>query len=468
MQRQKLPGDAEGPADVRAPVQRALWPATWRLQRERYQVWPALLAAALAAAASPVQAVEYGPFTLTGFAKVEWVRGSNQCSDCAVFPLENKQRQWADALRYGSVYGTQDRTVTLFQPYLGARFDLGGGFRLTGQLSQRWRDGKEDVPGFLYERHVAVAHEDYGRLALGAMTSRSWGLANYPYGTQLGVAEAWASSGAAYGLLGHALRYTSRPLDVLDGDLVLEATYDAGNPGWKKNKPRFWEWYAQYRRGDLLLDAMVQDTRNGTPSAWGQTPFTGLTPFPEDDRKLGGSGQSMAMLMARYPMTRAVEVLGGVRANRWSGAYAAITRAEPGQPDRWNEMFNVDWGCAVDVPVRCSVPNPGYAARSTDYMGGLRYRTGAWTAHAGLVHFSQARTKNPSERGQSNSALIGTLGLNYDWGKGLQLYAQAGGVRYRHLGLSPMSMPSHAAFTHVDSRVATRGSWVGAGAQFIH
>lgn len=425
----------------------------------------ALLSGALLGSA---QALDFGPFTLTGFAKTEWVRGTDQCPDCAVFPEENKQRQWADALRYGSAYGTRNNTVTLIQPYLGAKFDLGEGFKLSGLLSQRWRDGKEDIPGFLYERHAAVSHEDYGRLAVGAMTSRAWSVADYPYGTQLGVADAWGSAGAGYGLLGHAVRYTSRPFDVLDGDLVLEATYDSGAPGWKKNKPQFVEIYAQYRHGDLLVDAMVQDARNGTPSAWSHGPFTGLTPFPEDDRKLGGSGQSVAMAMARYQYNSEIEFLGGIRANRWSGAYAAITRAEPGQPDRWNEMFNVDWGCAVDVPVRCAIANPGYAARSMDYMGGLRYRTGAWTAHAGMVYFGQASTKNPSERGQSNSALINTLGLNYDWGKGFQVYGLAGMVKYRQLGLSPMSMPSNSAFTNVDSRVSTSGNWIGAGAVYTH
>ena len=123
---------------------------------------------------------------------------------------------------------------------------------------------------------------------------------------------------------------------------------------------------------------MYQDTRNGTPSAWGHGPFTGLTPFPADDNKLGSSGQSIAMIMARYQIDPQWEISGGLRANRWSGAYAVITKpmVPPDQYDQWNEMFNVDWGCKSEVPSRCDVDNPGYAARSLDLMMGARYRFG--------------------------------------------------------------------------------------------
>jgi len=424
------------------------------------------LAAALAAllagplATSPAHALDWGPFSLTGFAKAEITRGSNQCVDCARFPAEDKQRLWADELVPGRPYGTRENHVTLVQPYLGAKFDLGKGFKLQGLLSQRWRDGKEDIKGFWYEKNVAVSHEDYGSVRVGAMTTRTWALADYPYGTNLGVADAWGASGAGYGLLTRAVRATSRQFDVLDGDLVVEATYDPGVAGWKRNKPSFWEGYAQYHKGDLVVDAMVQDTRNGTPSAWSHGPFTGLTPFPVDDAKLGSSGQSIAMVMGRYQLTNRYEISGGLRRNRWSGAYAVIT--QPGPPALWNNMFNVDWNGTLG-----GVANPGYAATSTDLMGGLRWRNGPWTAHTGMVVLGKASTANPSERGQSNSARFNTAGLNYDFGNGLAVYGLAGMVHYSRLGLSPLSMPGNSAFSNVDSRVTQNGNWFGAGAVFV-
>ena len=421
------------------------------------------LSACVALVASPAKAIDFGPFSLTGFAKVEVQQASNQCVDCQRFPAEDRQRAWADELVPGRPYGTQTGHVTLFQPWLSARFDLGRGFKLSGLLSQRLRDGKVDIPGFVYERNVAVSHEDWGRLAVGAWTTRAWSLADYPYGTTLGVADAWASSGAGYGLNTHAVRYTSRPLDVWDGDLVLEATYDRGNSRFRIHKPRFVEIFAQYRRGDLLLEAIVQDSRNGNPQAWGHGPFTGLTAFPADDPKLKDSSQGIAMLMARYPIDTRWEALAGIRHNRWSGANAVVVgRDVAGGFDLWNNMFNVQWGGTLN-----GVTNPGYAAHSLDISGGMRYRRGDWTVTAGLLHLGKAQTDNPSERGQSNSASVATLGVAKDWRNGLQTYVMAGAIEYGRTGLAPLSMPANTAFTGVDPRVTRRGNWFGAGAVYV-
>ena len=78
-----------------------------------------------------------------------------------------------------------------------------------------------------------------------------------------------------------------------------------------------------------------------------------------------------------------------------------------------------------------------------------------------------AATDNPSDRGQSNSATINTLGVNYNFRNGFEAYGTLGMVRYAKLGLSPMSMPSNAAFTNVDSRVSTRGNWITVGAVYV-
>ena len=423
------------------------------------QALPGSVLLACLAAAWPAAAIDFGPFSLNGFAKAEVQRGTNICTDCQRELGENRQRRWADDIVYGKPYGTETTQVTLVQPYIGVKQDVGAGFKAFGLWSQRWRDGKVDLPGWLYERNVGVSHEDYGRLTVGSMTTRGWSVADYPYGTNVGVSDAWGSSGAAYGLLSNAVRYQSRKLDVLEADLVLEVTYDKGKSGWTKNKPMFWEIYGQFVKGDLVVDAMAQVARNGEPVAWGHAPFGGLTPFPADDSKLGSSGQSMAMAMARYQIDSKIEVSGGIRFNRWSGAYAVQTTTGPlGQ---WNNMFNVDWGGTLN-----GVPNPGYAAHSMDLMLGLRYRMGAWTGSTGMVHLGKASTDNPSERGQSNTLTVNTLGLNYDFGNGLQAYGLVGMVHYGRKGLAPLSMPAHNAFTNVDSRVATRGNWFGAGAVY--
>ena len=432
------------------------------LARKSIRFQPIALALMLLTSASS-QAIDFGPegmFSLTGFAKAEVQRGSNHCKDCQVFPLENKQRIWADDLVVGKPYGTSNTNVNLFQPWFGMKYDLGQGYKFNALVSQRWRDGKEDIPGFWYEKNAAISHDDYGSVRVGAMTTRAWSIADYPYGTNIGVADVWGSSGAGYGLLTKAVRYTSRLMDVAQGDLVLEASYDQGNRDFKIHKPQFLELYAQYHKGDLVVDAMFQDGRNGNPQAWSHGPFTSLTPNTSDDAKLGGSGQSIAMVMGRYQLDSRIELSGGLRVNRWSGAYAVIT--VPGAQAQWNNMFNVDWNGQLN-----GVQNPGYAARSTDAMLGARYKMGQWTAHTGVAYLGKASTKNPSERGQSNAALINTLGLGYDTGRGLQVYGFIGVVNFARLGLAPISMPGNSAFTNVDSRVTRSGNWVGLGAVYV-
>ena len=424
-----------------------------------------LLSGLLCGTISSAQGLSYGPFTLNAFGKYEAGRASNQAKDVQLFPNEDKQRIWADQLVIGRPYGTESTSVLLFQPWLGVKFDIGAGFKVSALVSQRWRGGRglpttADVPGFVYEENVAISHEEYGSLRVGKMTARAWSVADYPYGTNVGLAEHWGSSGAGYGMNTSAIRYTSRILDVLQGDLVLEATYDRGNTAFKIHKPRFIEVYGQYHQGDLVVDAIFQDTRNGNPQSWGHGPFTGLTPFPKDDSKIGGSGQGIAMVMARYELNAKWQVSGGLRRNRWTGAYAVLTQVGP--PDLWNNMFNVDWNDASNPQWK-----PGYAASSNDGFVGLRYRRDKWSTWTAMQYLGRATTDNPAERGQSNWATFNTAGLQYDFGRGLALYASVGLVHFGRLGLSPMSMPTNSAFTGVDSRVTRNGNWFILGAVYV-
>lgn len=431
----------------------------------------AALALAAALAAAPAAALEFGPFSLTGFAKAEITSTTNVCEQCQRELGEARHRLWADAIAFGKPFGTRSEHVTLFQPYLGFKQKVGGGFEVFGLLSQRWRDGKVDLDGWLYERNAGIAHEDWGRLTVGAMTTRGWSVPDYPYsfkaigsdfwGGGVGASTAWSDSGAAYGLLGRAVRYMSRPVELLGGDVLFEATYDFGKRGWKRNKPQFLELYAKYIGRDLLVDVIVQSAKNGEPVAWAKAPFGGLTPFPEDDPLLGSSSQGMAMVMARHLLNPKLELSGGVRFNRWSGAYAVQTT--PGALGRWNNMFNVDWG-GVDAN---GVPNPGYAARSTDVMLGLRYRVNdKVTVGAGLVHLGQASTKNPSERGQRNSLTVASASVGYTFNEHVNVSATVSAMEFGRRGQAPLSIPAHDAFTRIDSRVASRGNSVGIGVNF--
>lgn len=419
-----------------------------------------VLAIGLAVAHS-AQAVDFGPFTLTGFAKAEVSRASNQCADCQKELGESRHRPWADTLAEGKEFGTKNGNVTLFQPYLGTKdFDLGQGFKAKGLISQRWRNGKEDIPGIWYEKNATLSHENYGSIQVGAFPTRSWSVADYPYGTNIGIADSWASSGAGYGLLQRAVRVGLPFMDVANGDFHVELTRDAGDANAKVRKPEFFELYAKYVKGPLIVDAVAQTGTNGQAVAWGHAPFVAATttePFVGQNNEVflvDGNKQSIVMLMARYQFNAKTDVYGGIRHNRWSGAKAVITGYV--YPNAlWNDMFNVD-GVAQS--------NKAYSASSTDFSLGAVYRFAPqWNINTGMVYLGEASTQNPVDRGQSNTMMLNTLGVGYLIQPGFSVYGFAGMVNFGKKGFAPLSMPGHAAFTGVDSRVAKSGNWAGMG-----
>lgn len=408
-------------------------------------------------------AIEFGPdgmFSLTGFAEVSVGRTNNQCDNCQADPDTDRQRIWTDTVLVGRPLYTDDTVFTQVQPYLGLKYDLGKGYKLKGLLSQRWRDGKRDVKGFYYEKNLSVSHEDYGSLQVGHMTTRTWSTTDYPYASPYGLSNAFANTGAGYGMLTNAVRYTSRIFDIAGGDVVFEGTYDRGDTRFKVNKPRFLELWAHYGKGDLVLEAMLQDTVNGGNVAWGHAPFRGPAYNAADDAKLARTSQSVAQVLGRYKVNSQWEVMGGLRRNQWSGVYAIQTDAATQQ---WNNMFNVNWGGTLN-----GVANPGYSAKSTDWMLGATYKIDSkWSVSTGMVYLGRAKTANPLERGQSNTALINTLRVGYDYGGGLQFNVSAGMVHFKHQGLAPLSMPSHKAIENIDSRTTKAGNWFSVGAVYV-
>lgn len=424
--------------------------------------WSACCVAVTFSGAS--HAVEFGPdsmFSFYGFGEVTSTRVNNQCpaAGCQFDPDTDRQRIWTDDVVPGRALKSNDVVFSQLQLWLGAKRDLGNGFKVGGLLSQNWRDRKVDTRGFWREKNVYLSHEEYGTLTLGATVSRTWSFSDYPYASNLGLSYAWASTGAGYRNLTNAIRYTSRVFDVADGDLVLELTYDRGNTAFQIHKPRFIETWAHFNKGKLVVDVMLQDARNGTPAAFGAAVFNGPFYDAAADSKIGGSSQGVAVVQAIYQYDPKIELSGSLRRNRWSGAYAAIVNTGP--PQQWNNMFNVDWGGTLN-----GVSNPGYSASSTDLSLGARYRMNKWIFATGLVYLGKASTSNPSERGQSNSALINTARAGYAVSRDLEVSLFAGMINYRNKGLSPLSMPSNATINGIDSRATKVGNWFGVGAKY--
>jgi predicted porin len=131
------------------------------------------------------------------------------------------------------------------------------------------------------------------------------------------------------------------------------------------------------------------------------------------------------MLMGRYKINSNFEVGAGLRHNRWSGAYAVCIDFIDGQC-RYNKFFNVDF-FGTDAN---GVSSPGYPVTSNDFTAGVLYVNGPWSVSTGMVYLSTASTNNPSERGQSNSLLKGSIGGGYNFGKGLVVYGSVSAFAY--------------------------------------
>ena len=205
----------------------------------------------------------------------------------------------------------------------------------------------------------------------------------------------------------------------------------------------------------LTPDALEQDLRGRRlRTDIAQRQFVGrLTVGVE-----AGEEVDEALLQATYQVNQSIEVSGAIRHNRWSGAYAAVV--VPGVRAVWNFPFNVDWGGTLN-----GVDNPGYPARSTDFAIGARYRMDKWVFSTGLAYFGKARTKNPSDRGQNNTAIVNTLGATYAYSQELELSLGASMVHFRKKGLAPLSMPAHNFVGH-DSRVAKASNGFNVGLKY--
>jgi len=420
-------------------------------------------------------AYDFGPFTLRGFALGQLNWATNQCEDCQRFPDEDRQREWADELKQGKRFEPKISPFSLIQPYLELRpIYLGKGFQFSGLLSQRWRDGAIDIPGVWYEKNLTLRQEYYGGITIGAFPARGWSVADYPYGSNIGLADAWGSSGSGYGLLANAIRYSAPVQDYFSGEFRWEISHDYGDARYE-TPSSFWEFYGQYAKGDLVTDWIYQLGVNGRPGSWTHGPFLGLTDDPKyDNGNIPENTQTILIGMFRYQLTNQMEVSGGLRRNYWSGADAVMVDND-GKDNLWNNMFNVDWtgptktdggyGTLYDGAYKQSYP-----AMSYDFMGGFRYRPdNKWTYSTGLVYLSEVQTDNPMERGQSNTLTIGSVGVSYlDLYPGVTVSAGGSAVRYKQKGLAPLSMPSHSAFSGVDSRVADSGEAISAQVLYVY
>ena len=339
----------------------------------------------------------------------------------------------------------------------GLSHEFDSAWKIDGKITTRDRDGAADIYGnTVVEKNIAASHPVYGELRFGTQMSRSWSRSDsftYP----LGMSSAWSETGAGYGVLKEATRYTAAPIEILGSKLVLEGTFATNNINFAHNaytvlyneqppRPKLGELFAQFANDVDLIELIWQDSRGGSQSSFAKGAFIGDPGNADNLPGYSAPHQNVTILQGDHYFSPAWKLTLGAKRSYWSG-----------------EMRQCDYvtgiGCYFSTEgFNNDVSNTAHRAIEYDFMGGLSYFSGPWTYTAGFVRYSMAYTKTPTEWGQSNTADYFHLGLYRqvpEVSQHLQVYGGLGYVHFGALGPAPDSMPNELANFGTDPRNQT-------------
>ncbi len=433
--------------------------------------------------ASAEQTFQLGDFataSFSGFVKEELHANTNQSKGLVNCGFTNDPRGvFGSFCQPGEAESASHRPFNLAGLSGDLSHEFDSAWKISGHQRYRLRNGQADIVGqTIVEQNLAVSHPVYGELRAGSMLTRSWSRSD-SFSYPVGLSSAWSETGAGYGFVRKALRYTGPMLELEGGKkLLLEVTYATDNTRLARNaslvsydettpRPKQLEIFVQYADASNLVEYIFQDTRGGQQSSWGKGPLVG------DVGNADGLGLIVPGTYTRP--TESVQILQGnhyfdgnwvatlgIKRNYWSGvAYQCDFATYCYFPSGFNNTL--------------SVTNPslngGHSAWSLDVMGGLSRMDGLWTYTGGFVRLNKTYTQTPTEYGQSNTATFINLGIYRrmpEVYKDLQLYGGLGQVRYGHYAPAPISMPSELAIAGVDPRSHRFGNslTLGAGLTF--
>ncbi len=458
-----------------------------------------LLGALLWGTTLSAYAVQFGPLTLSGFGKDEITTANNvgtvndngamplPCYGDAreVLPTSRTPGSQQYCLPTGA--GTVTTPSPMFQLTGTLKHEFDNGVTVQGVLTKRIRSGSNDVVGQnWYEKYVAISYPSMGQLSVGTQLARAWSRQDgfsYP----IGLSTAWSETGAGFGILPDAVRFTSRMFHSSYGKFTLEATY-ATNHAYNQYvgpqlagpapTPQMLELFAQFSNRSNLIEFTYEISRGAGQSSWGKNPFVGASNLPVLTVN-GTNGtttnyydsepvQSVAILEGDHWFTPQWMFTWGLRHSYWSGASTTcgyVTSLGPGLGGGCTYPsggFNYAVLTSGGTPVQ-----PGYSASTNDFLLGLSHYRGLWTYTAGMVYLGRARTDNPTQWGQDNWAVVTNLGIYRkvpEIYRNLSVYAGFGYVHFGQLGAPPLSMTSVSQFGGVNSWVSRDGESVTLGA----
>ncbi len=451
-----------------------------------------VLASMLGAATLSAHAADFGPLSLTGFAKDEVGVANNVGSvanNTSAPPVcygDSREVLPSSAKCFPTSLGTVTTPTPMYQLTGDLKHEFDNGLRVDAVLTKRLRNGSNDIVGQnWFEKYVGLSYPSVGSLKVGTQLARAWSRQDgfsYP----IGLSTAWSETGAGFGLFPQAVRLTSRTLNYSFGKLTLEATYATNNkydqytgpqgPD-QASTPQMLELFAQFSNHNNLIEFTFETSHGAGQSSWGKAPFVGASNLPVlGPGGAGGSAtniyselprQSVAILEGDHWFTPQWMLTWGLRHSYWSGS--AITcgftsNVGNGQSGCLypSQGFNYANGMYSGVSYQ-----PGYSASTNDFLLGLSHYRGLWTYTAGMVYLGRARTSNPTEWGQSNWAVITNLGAYRklpEVYRNLSVYGGFGYVRFGRLGPAPLSMPSNTQFSGINSWVSRSGETFTLGA----
>lgn len=433
-----------------------------------------LLCAAALAATPAARAEQFGLFELSGFLKDEFSFCDN-CSKGLINPSTFDPRGVLDPpvpmVNQGGPSGHTTANLGLVQLTAGAHYEFDNAILIEAKATGRERNNGPDIFGhYLIDGHLGIKHPRWGSFQIGTLTARVWSRPD-SFAYPLGLSSPWAESGAGYGVLPEAVRYSSRMFELPVGKISFEVTASTVQKAYPLNatatvipppRPYLYEFFTQYSDDQNLIELIYQQSTGGLQTSFAKGAFHGSIGNTESAANTPGwrhPSENVLILQGTYYHNERISFTWGVRRSEWSGA--------PQQCDYAPSIMN----CYFDQPgFNYASDNGMHHAIEYDHLLGGAYNWRLWKFTVGAVHFNKAFTSTPTEWGQSNSATWGNLGFYRrlpELSSHVEAYGGIGKILFGRQGPGPLSMPSNTAFGNVDPRISRSGNTFTIGANFI-
>lgn len=436
------------------------------MKRTKLICLPLFVSVASAVNAASFEVASGSKLEISGFTKHEWSR-----SFSPIHVPTNEQSKYTydnrNALTKPSVtsvpQASRNSELSIQQLSLGATHETAGAVSVEARMTYRWRSSEAfkvfDVADQDYiagngtiwksdltEKFLGVSRPDLGSLKFGTLLSRSWSRSD-AFSFPVGLSGAWADSGAGFAILPTAIRLTSPIWEDGSGKLTAEATLATNNKNSAYSSsattPKAVELFLQFSNSKNLIELSMQSASGAKQTSFGKAALVGWIGDPDSiagvPRNSGKPSQSVVTLQGNHWPNPQNMLTWGVRRSQWSGSAASCTYS---QTDGYC-LFGIDPGFNYGPENTNYV---GYRARTMDTMLAWSHYRGLYTYTLGGIYFGSASSDNPTEWGQSNSALHLNLGISRlvpEVHKGLRVSAGTSFTRFDNTGPAPLSMPNN-------------------------